>query len=834
MLELKEDQPLHVPDMSRLQLEGLQVFVDGEEPNWLATGRRGARLLDWLREPLTVGALSRRYAEWLGLDAARSWLHVHSFVRDCLRAGMVSFTPFERLPYAGRSAHLSADKLSEVWIHTNNSCNLSCTHCLVSSSPAADPGLPTAQLLHVIDQASECGVERFYFTGGEPFARPDIFELIEAVTEKKQAELIVLTNGMLFQGKRLDRLARLGRERLRLQISLDGAVAETNDRYRGRGAFDRIAEGTRAVAGLGFPVSLTTVVTRENLEELPLITRIVKDWGARSQHLMWMHRRGRVLETGPDPFPSCEDLIGAARTAAREAARLDVKLDNLESLKLRVNGRPGVKHDLGNQFWDSLCVYSDGTVYPSAACANHKPLAAGVVTNGNLRRIWQDSPVARRFRQASVANKSWLRDDPFRFILGGGDIEHSYFFSAGGSGAGDLHAPDPYYEVYRALARDIMVELAQEKRRSLNGRSSFDAPVVYHSMGEGAVACGAGRNPIDASHRTAVATLHSNCVLAFGIEGSRRVVREFYAKAAEKPQSELCCSTELDPEEVGHIPKEVMDRSYGCGSPVVLAQPVSGETTLDLGSGGGIDCFMAARKVGPSGRVIGVDMTDEMLAVANRNRTAVAERLGYDVVEFRRGFLERIPVESKSIDLVTSNCVINLSPDKKAVFREMWRVLKDHGRTVVSDIVSRESVPDHLRVNPRLWGECLAGALTEEEFLTWLEQAGFHGLQILKRDLWKTVEGCTFYSVTLRGFKFERIDDRRFTGQRAVYLGPQKAVMDEDGQLFPRNEPIEVSTDTAAKLSRPPYRGSFLILGQGRELLPVENDCCSPGSSSCC
>lgn len=834
MMELKENQRLYLPELSRLEWEGLRFFIDGEEPNWLATGRRGARLLDWLRDPLTVGDLSRRYGEWLQLDAARSWLHVHTFVRQCLRRGMVSFTPFQRPPYAGRSAHLRADKLSEVWIHTNNSCNLACTHCLVSSSPAADPGLPTSRLLHIIDQACECGVERFYFTGGEPFARSDIFELIEAVTEKKQAELIILTNGLLFQKKRLDRLGRFSRDRLRLQISLDGAAAETNDRYRGRGTFDRIGEGTRAVAGLGFPVSLTTVVTRENLEELPRITGIVKAWGAQSQHLMWTHRRGRILETEPNAFPSCQDLIGAARATALEAARLGVVLDNLESLKLRVNGRPGVKHDLGNQFWDSLCVYSDGTVYPSAACANHRPLAAGVVDNGNLRRIWQDSPVARRFRQASVANKSWLRDDPFRFILGGGDIEHSYFFSADRSGAGDLQAPDPYYEVYRALVQDIMVELARERQRSLSGRSGFDAPLVFHSMGEGAAACGAGRDPIDVGSRTAVATLHSNCVLAFDIEGSRRVVREFYAKAAENPQAELCCPMEPDPADVSHIPKEVMDRFYGCGSPVALAELVPGETVLDLGSGGGIDCFIAARKVGATGRVIGLDMTDEMLAVANRNRTAVAEKLGYDVVEFRRGFLEQIPVESKTVDLITSNCVINLSPDKKAVFGEMWRVLKDHGRAVVSDIVSRETVPDHLRVNPRLWGECLSGALTEEEFTACLEQAGFHGLQIVKRDYWKRVEGCTFYSVTLRGFKHEKAAAPLFTGQRAVYLGPQKAVMDEEGHLFPRNEPVEISNDTAARLSRPPYRGSFLILGQGRELLLVEDDGRSPGSSSCC
>ncbi len=833
MLELKEDQQLFRPSLYHFERQGLRFFVDGEGPNWLATDERGAVLLDWLRAPITLGALSRGYAESLHLDAAKAWLHVHSFVRDCLRSGMLSLTPFDRSPYAGRSVHLNADKLSEVWIHTNNSCNLSCTHCLVSSSPESDPGLPTSRLLDIVDQACECGVERFYFTGGEPFVRPDIFELIETITEKRDAELIILTNGLLFRGKRLERLGRFNRDRLLLQISLDGARPETNDRYRGRGTFARIAEGTQAVTKLGFPVSLTTVVTRDNLEELPQIAQFVKDWGAQSQHLMWMHRRGRVLDDDRYSFPSCEELIRATRATAQKAKTLGIALDNLESLKLRVNGRPFVKYDLGNQFWDSLCVYSDGTVYPSAACADHEPLAAGVVNNGNLRRIWQDSPVARKFREASVAHKSSLQSDPFRFILGGGDIEHSYFFSADEFGLGDLHAPDPYYEVYRALAQDVMVELAQEKQGSVNGRSGFDAPVVYHAMGEGAVACGTDTDTIDVGREAAVATLHSNCVLAFDIERSRRVVREFYAEAAEKPQAELCCPIDFDPAEVDHIPTEVMERFYGCGSPVSLAGLVGGETFLDLGSGGGIDCFIAAKKVGAGGRVIGVDMTAEMLAVANRNRAAVAESLGYDVVEFRRGFLEKIPVESKTIDLITSNCVINLSPDKKAVFREMWRVLKDHGRAVVSDIVSETSVPAHLRVNPRLWGECISGALTEEEFLAYLEQAGFYGLQVLKRTYWKEVEGCSFFSVTVRGYKFEKTAGCVFKGQRAIYLGPQKAVMDEEGHLFPRNEPIEVCTDTAAKLSQPPYQGSFVIREPGQELALAEYACCSPGSSCC-
>ena len=113
----------------------------------------------------------------------------------------------------------------------------------------------------------------------------------------------------------------------------------------------------------------------------------------------------------------------------------------------------------------------------------------------------------------------------------------------------------------------------------------------------------------------------------------------------------------------------------------------------------------------------------------------MAKNLGYNVVEFRKGFLEEIPVEDSSVDLVTSNCVINLSPDKKAVFSEIWRILKDHGRIVISDIVSRDETPAHLRANKQLWGECISGALTEEEFMAYLEQIGFYGIQTLQKSL---------------------------------------------------------------------------------------------------
>ena len=217
--------------------------------------------------------------------------------------------------------------------------------------------------------------------------------------------------------------------------------------------------------------------------------------------------------------------------------------------------------------------------------------------------------------------------------------------------------------------------------------------------------------------------------------------------------------------------------------------------------------------------------------VARENQPKVAASLGYDVVDFREGFLEEIPVEDRSVDLVTSNCVVNLSPDKPRVLEEMWRVLQDHGRIVISDIVSERDVPPHLKVNPQLWGECLVGALTQEEFLARLERAGFYGLSVLQRTYWKEVEGYPFYSVTVQGFKFEKRDGCVFEGHRAVYLGPGKAFVDEEGHLFPRNEPYEVCTDTVAKLSRAPYEGMFAVLQPGEEY--VSYACCGPEGECC-
>ena len=171
------------------------------------------------------------------------------------------------------------------------------------------------------------------------------------------------------------------------------------------------------------------------------------------------------------------------------------------------------------------------------------------------------------------------------------------------------------------------------------------------------------------------------------------------------------------------------------------------------------------------------------------------------------------------------------------MFAEIWRILKDTGRFVVADIVSDISVPISLQAHQELWGECISGSLSEDEFLAQLQKAGFYGISLLKKTFWKEVEGVKFYSITVRGFKFEKKEGCKFIGQKAIYLGPYQSIMDEEGHLFPRGEAVEICTDTAAKLQAEPYMNQFHILEPRNqtkikfEVKENSSNCCGP---SCC
>ncbi|WP_047812731.1 methyltransferase domain-containing protein [Rhodopirellula islandica] len=339
-------------------------------------------------------------------------------------------------------------------------------------------------------------------------------------------------------------------------------------------------------------------------------------------------------------------------------------------------------------------------------------------------------------------------------------------------------------------------------------------------------------------------------------QGTESSVYERYAAAAQAVEPALCCPVTYSADLLKVIPEEIIERDYGCGDPTPYVR--SGETVLDLGSGGGKLCYIAAQSVGARGRVIGVDCNREMLGLARKHAPTVAEKIGYANVDFRYGLIqdlaldldlladelsgnpvsdpagylalrhteerlrrERPLVADESVDCVLSNCVLNLvrQQDRRELFREIFRVLRNGGRAAISDIVSDESVPERLQQDPELWSGCITGAFREDEFLKAFEEAGFHGIEIVKRqsEPWRTVEGIEFRSVTVVAYKgkqgpcWER-------GQAVAYRGPFKKVQDDDGHTYFRGERMAVCDKTYRLLQQEPYVNMFDAIAPREEV----------------
>ncbi len=828
---VQKDTRFYSPLYQEISRQGIKILIDPETPHWITTDARGADLMRLVDGKRHFGEIVNHYCKSQQVDWPVGWLHCRTFFEEVLRAGFISTTPFLKAPYPGRSEVLQLGHLSDLWLHVTNACNLSCEHCLVNSSPGGTPGGDTAFWLRMIDQGLALGVSRFFITGGEPFLREDIFEIIDRILEgntSKTPELVILTNGMLFRGSHLKRLAAYDPARIQLQISLDGPTAEINNPIRGNGTFDATIHGIKEVISLGFSPTLTTVVNRANVDHVSGMAKLASSLGIQNLHFLLSHHRGRALGVKPLESPPNSKLLDVFKTTKSLCKEAGITFDNFDTLLAQLMGPPGVKVDLSNAAYASLCIYADGQVYPSAALAGIPELKMGNPDETSLEEVWRTAAMAKTIRKGTVQKKTKCKDCYLKYLCGGGDIEHTYLYS------GQFLGEDPFSDFYEHWILESLFDVADAKARQ-NTASGYDRPIIYAAMGDGAVLEEAATGSTSTCGFE-VALSRSVCVLSVDLDHSRRVVSDFYGGAADKPQPALCCPESYPLEDSDHIPQEVLDISYGCGSPVGLAGLTDGETMVDLGSGGGIDCFIAAKKVGISGRVVGIDMTDQMLREAHSAKKKVMENLGFDNVDFKKGYLEDIPLPEHFADLVTSNCVINLSPDKKQVFVEIWRILRDHGRVVVSDTISEKPVPKGMRANPRLWGECVSGALTEAEYLSKMEQAGFYGLSILKRTLWREVEGYKFFSIVVRGYKFEKKSSCTYVGQYATYLGPMQAVVDEEGHLFPRDQAVAVCTDTAAKLQKPPYQSSFVVstgTDMNEQSITTEEDTC-PVEGECC
>jgi len=325
-------------------------------------------------------------------------------------------------------------------------------------------------------------------------------------------------------------------------------------------------------------------------------------------------------------------------------------------------------------------------------------------------------------------------------------------------------------------------------------------------------------------------------------------VQARYSQGARERVNELCCPVDYDASLLEVLPKEILERDYGCGDPSRFVK--KGDTVLDLGSGAGKICFMASQLAGPKGRVIGIDATADMLALARQHAPAIGAKIGWHNVEFRHGliqdlaldrdklaaWIERHPVRDLaglealeaekarlrreeplvpdgSVDLVLSNCVLNLvdNRQKEALFREIARVLKRGGRCAISDIVSDEDVPLALQNDSELWSGCISGAMREDRFLQAFADVGLYGIEIaaLQEGPWAVVDGIEFRSMTVVAHKGK--EGACWEHDEAViYRGPWKEVVDDDGHRLRRGERMAVCRKTFEILTRAPYQDSVI------------------------
>ena len=327
-------------------------------------------------------------------------------------------------------------------------------------------------------------------------------------------------------------------------------------------------------------------------------------------------------------------------------------------------------------------------------------------------------------------------------------------------------------------------------------------------------------------------------------------VLDRYSDAAKTREEALCCPVEYDSTLLNMLPQEIIDKDYGCGDPSRYVRP--GDRVLDLGSGSGKICYMAGLIVGPQGHVTGVDMNDDMLALARKYQADMAHKLGDDRVRFVKGqihdlaldqealdnYLRSHPVTSSlglaalqawqaqqraerplipdaSVDLVISNCVLNLVDEaaKPALMREIYRVLKPGGRIAISDIIADEPIPQHLKDDATLWSGCISGAFVEDEFLRAFVDTGFQAMLLDKWDThaWRVVVGIEFRAVTVTAVKPEGRECLD-VGHAVIYRGPYAEVRDEEGHIFPRGERIAVCARTHRALTQGVHKDSFISI----------------------
>ncbi|MEA1923330.1 MAG: DUF5714 domain-containing protein [Pseudomonadota bacterium] len=692
MLQAKElQQHFFRPELwDRLEERGIPIYCRRDRADWFVPNQAGDRILQLLK------------AEKNPLTAEESL-----FLQRLPATPPISYDP--------QPQNLDLSHLKELWLHITNHCNQTCKHCLFSCNSTTTGQINPATSKKISRQAYDLGVRVFALSGGEPTIHPDFITIVDNLLAMADTHVVVLTNGIRLKAL-AEALDKWPKERFHLQLSLDGLEKE-HDQLRGPGAFKKLAATLSWLQEKKIAVTLACCLTRENYQTLNEIIDFAADNGVFNLHLTWYFVQGRGRAQA---FTAVDELFPVIIKAAARARQRKVSIDNLEALKSQIFAPPGTIHWASTSGWESVTLAPDNKIYPSPTLVSAPEL--GIPYTGDLQFAWRDNPVLKRLRQSHPK----MVESPFNLLLGPGDPDQSYLK------AQTFGGDDPYWPLQFKLGLHLISEAAALS-------STSGTPGLLLQMGDILESCGAhGRE----------ALVHNNCLLALAQADSRTVVKEFYKEAVERPKLDILNPVTYEPELMSHIPESARWRGYGCGSPVNEADLQAGETLVDLGCGMGVECFIAARQVEKSGRAIGIDMLEPMLARARQTAPEVSRNLGYNNLDFKFGYLEKLPLDDNSADIIISNCVLNLSPNKRQVFKEIMRVLKPNGRLLVSDVVCMTEPDAAIRNDETLKGECIAGALTLPHLFGLLRETGFTAARSHKFFPYREVNSHLFHSLT--------------------------------------------------------------------------------------
>ena len=708
----------------RLDDQGVPIYCRRDRADWFVPNQAGDRILQSLN------------AERVPLSAEESLF-------------------LQRLPaapptdYDSQPQNLNLTHLKELWLHLTNHCNQACKHCLFSCSSTTSGEIDPATVKRISRQAYDLGVRIFALSGGEPTIHPNFISIVDNLLAADDAHVVVLSNGIRLKAL-ADALSRWPKKRFHLQLSLDGLEKE-HDQLRGPGAFKKLTGTLKWLQKSQIAATLACCLTQNNYRSLNTIVDFAADHDVSNLHLTWYFIQGRGQA---EAFTATDELFPTICEAASRAQQRGISIDNLEALKSQIFAPPGTIHWASTSGWESVTLAPDNKIYPSPSLVSAPEL--GVPYTGDLQTAWRNNPVLKKLRQSHPG----MIESPFNLLLGPGDPDQSYLKTQ--TFGGD----DPYWPLQFKLGLRLI-----SKAAALSPAS--EPPGLRLQMGDILESCGAhGRE----------ALVHNNCLLALAEPDSRTVVKEFYRQAVSRPKLDILNPVTYDPELMSHIPESARWRGYGCGSPVSEAELQVGETLVDLGCGMGVECFIAARQVAKSGRAIGIDMLEPMLTKAREAAPEVSRNLGYNNLDFKFGYLEELPLEDNSADIIISNCVLNLSANKRQVFREIKRVLKPGGRLLISDVVCITEPDPAIRNDETLKGECIAGALTLAHLFGLLRETGFTAARSHKFFPYREVDGHLFHSLTFGARKPLSAAETSEKKHMVLPRGPFRALWRDNGK----------------------------------------------------